>query len=540
MAKKAAKGAAAKKKRTVSGRRGKPGRKNNQGTDTRGVVGIVVFCIGFLALLCQFIPSDGGFLNRCMLVVRGLGGMLCLLLPVVLCWTGAVLVFFREKKWSTRTLILGSLIFLFVEAMFQLFRISGVNAALAADGVEANYGVFLVRSFTMSSLDCKGGGFIGALLAWPLYKALDVWGGMIVLIFATAIVLMAMTGFSFGGIGMRISEWIDDFRVDMQERREEKDALRDARQEEELERENALAIERQKRRQERLQKQKEEQEAAAKEAAEQEKRRQQEEEMRRAFEPEEPDQASEPPKTTRRKEKPTLTVVRPQEDERTDDRPVLTSRPPKRNAAPRKRREISDGAQLYIERDDEFTRAPVDEHAPTTPSRRNSFTMQEAESAFLYGMNGQPAYAKQRLSTADGKLCADRRIRSADGGLCADRRIRPADGGLYANRHIRSDDDGLYADRRIRSADDGLCADRRVQSADERRTDCRAGCVGGCLRRGRRRRGKLYHQCESGRRGQTHRRQLFPGSIRRRRRGRTRNARSERRIRRRRRAGDGG
>lgn len=70
MAKKAAKGAAAKKKRTVSGRRGKPGRKNNQGTDTRGVVGIVVFCIGFLALLCQFIPSDGGFLNRCMLVVR--------------------------------------------------------------------------------------------------------------------------------------------------------------------------------------------------------------------------------------------------------------------------------------------------------------------------------------------------------------------------------------------------------------------------------------------------------------------------------------
>lgn len=405
MAKKAAKGAAAKKKRTVSGRRGKPGRKNNQGTDTRGVVGIVVFCIGFLALLCQFIPSDGGFLNRCMLVVRGLGGMLCLLLPVVLCWTGAVLVFFREKKWSTRTLILGSLIFLFVEAMFQLFRISGVNAALAADGVEVNYGVFLVRSFTMSSLDCKGGGFIGALLAWPLYKALDVWGGMIVLIFATAIVLMAMTGFSFGGIGMRISEWIDDFRVDMQERREEKDALRDARQEEELERENALAIERQKRRQERLQKQKEEQEAAAKEAAEQEKRRQQEEEMRRAFEPEEPDQASEPPKTTRRKEKPTLTVVRPQEDERTDDRPVLTSRPPKRNAAPRKRREISDGAQLYIERDDEFTRAPVDEHAPTTPSRRNSFTMQEAESAFLYGMNGsQPtqsgAYQQQTASYA--------------------------------------------------------------------------------------------------------------------------------------------
>ena len=388
MAKKAAKGAAAKKKRTVSGKRGKPGRKTNQGTDVRGVVGIVVLCLGLLALFCQFIPSNGGFLNRCMLVVRGLGGILCLLLPVVICWAGAVLVFFNEKKLSVKTLVFSALIFMFVEAMFQLFRVSGVNAALAADGVEAGYGAFLVRSFSMSSLDCKGGGFLGALLAWPLYKAMDVWGGMIVLIFATAVVLMALTGFSFGGMGMRLSEWLDDFRVDMRERREEKDALRDARQEEELERENALALERQKRRQERLQKQKEEQEAAVKEAEELEKQRRQEEEMRKAFEPEEPEETPEPPKTARRKEKPTLTVMRPQEDERPSDTPVIMSRPPRKAAAPRKRREISASAQLYIERDDEFTRAPVDEHKPTTPSRRNNFTLQEAENAFLYGMNG--------------------------------------------------------------------------------------------------------------------------------------------------------
>ena len=388
MAKKAAKGAAAKKKRTVSGKRGKPGKKTNQGVDPRGVAGIAVLCLGLLALFCQFIPSNGGFLNRCMLIVRGLGGMLCLLLPVVVCWAGVVLVFFGEKKLSARTLILSSLIFLFVEAMFQLFRISGVNAALAADGAQASYGAFLARSFTMSSLDCKGGGLIGALLAWPLYKGLDIWGGMIVLIFATAIALMTLTGFSFGGIGMRISEWADDFRVEMRERREEKDALRDARQEEELERENALAIERQKRRQERLQKQKEEQEAAAREADEREKQRRRDEEIRQALEAETTEDAPKTDKTPRRKDKPTLTVMRRQDDEPPDDQPAITSRPPRKAAAPRKRRTISDSAQLYIERDDEFTRAPVDEHTPTTPSRRNSFTMQEAENAFLYGMNG--------------------------------------------------------------------------------------------------------------------------------------------------------
>ena len=399
MAKKAAKGAAAKKKRTVSGKRGKPGKKTNQGVDPRGVAGIAVLCLGLLALFCQFIPSNGGFLNRCMLIVRGLGGMLCLLLPVVVCWAGVVLVFFGERKLSARTLILSSLIFLFVEAMFQLFRISGVNAALAADGAQASYGAFLARSFTMSSLDCKGGGLIGALLAWPLYKGLDIWGGMIVLIFATAIALMTLTGFSFGGIGMRISEWADDFRVEMRERREEKDALRDARQEEELERENALAIERQKRRQERLQKQKEEQEAAAREADEREKQRRRDEEIRQALEAETTEDAPQTDKTPRRKDKPTLTVMRRQDDEPPDEQPAITSMPPRKAAAPRKRRTISDSAQLYIERDDEFTRAPVDEHTPTMPSRRNSFTMQEAENAFLYGMNGgQPTsgYAPQR------------------------------------------------------------------------------------------------------------------------------------------------
>lgn len=399
MAKKAAKGAAAKKKRTVSGKRGKPGKKTNQGVDPRGVAGIAVLCLGLLALFCQFIPSNGGFLNRCMLIVRGLGGMLCLLLPVVVCWAGVVLVFFGERKLSARTLILSSLIFLFVEAMFQLFRISGVNAALAADGAQASYGAFLARSFTMSSLDCKGGGLIGALLAWPLYKGLDIWGGMIVLIFATAIALMTLTGFSFGGIGMRISEWADDFRVEMRERREEKDALRDARQEEELERENALAIERQKRRQERLQKQKEEQEDAAREADEREKQRRRDEEIRQALEAETTEDAPQTDKTPRRKDKPTLTVMRRQDDEPPDEQPAITSMPPRKAAAPRKRRTISDSAQLYIERDDEFTRAPVDEHTPTMPSRRNSFTMQEAENAFLYGMNGgQPTggYAPRR------------------------------------------------------------------------------------------------------------------------------------------------
>ena len=155
MAKKAAKGAA-KKKRAVSGKRGRPGRgKQQKSADPRGIIGIAVFCLGLLALVCQFVPSNGGFLNRCMLTVRGLGGILCLLLPVVLCWAGVTLVFFGEKKLNTRTLIYSTLIFLFVETMFQLFNLSNVNAALAADNAQADSIMDNVLSFVEANTEAE-------------------------------------------------------------------------------------------------------------------------------------------------------------------------------------------------------------------------------------------------------------------------------------------------------------------------------------------------------------------------------------------------
>ncbi|MGN0775881.1 MAG: hypothetical protein ACI4MM_04295, partial [Candidatus Ventricola sp.] len=210
MAKKAAP-KSAKKKRKVNGKRGSPGRgKSRSGVDPRGVAGIVVLCVGLLALISQFIPSGGGLLNGVTMLTRGLGGTLCLLLPVVLCWAGVTLVFFSSGRLSARSMICGALVFLFVEALLQLFEIGTLTSAIFADGQTATYGTFLARSYRNAVLTCKGGGLIGALLAWPLYKALDVWGAVIVLIFASTIVLMVFTGVSFSGVGMYLSELLDD------------------------------------------------------------------------------------------------------------------------------------------------------------------------------------------------------------------------------------------------------------------------------------------------------------------------------------------
>ena len=388
MAKKAAsKGAT--KKRKVSGKRGKPGRTRDTGVDPRGVAGIVVLCVGLLALISQFIPSGGGLLNSATMMTRGLGGTLCLLLPVVLCWVGVTLVFFKSGRMSLKTMICGALMFVFVETLFQLFEIAAVTSAIFADGKQATYGAFLLRSYKNAALTCKGGGMIGALLAWPLYCALDVWGSVIVLIFACTIVLMVFTGVSFTGVGMYLSELLDDLRAAHEEHKEEQAALRESREEEALRREAEMAKQRELRRQERERQENEKQARLEREAqaaleAEREAALAQQEAM---------EQAEEKP-VRKRKAKPKLEVVPVQEP--MEDVPPIQTAAPRRAPTPRKHGAIREDMPLYIERDDEFARESIEDRIETVSRRRRaSFTIEEAENAFLYGMNSELAQPQQ-------------------------------------------------------------------------------------------------------------------------------------------------
>ena len=384
-----AKKAASKKKTTkrkVSGRRGTPARRKSAApVEVRGVIGIAVLCLGLLALACQFIPSGGGFLNQCVLLVRGLGGTLCLLLPLMVCWAGVTLVFFSSRRVSVRTMVCGALLFLFVETIFQLFQVNLITSALMADGKEAGYIGFLARSYQYDSYNCSGGGLIGALLAWPLYRALDVWGGVVVLVCACVMVLMVLTGVSFTSLGMSLSEWLDDWRVQRREKREEREALRSAREEKALEEERVLAEQRQQRRAEREKAERErlEREEAARRAAQEQAAAQQ-----AAQSAPDPAPQDEPP-AKGRKGRAKLTVIEPQAPDPSPE-PVFAGEeaPAPKRPAPARRTKRGSDAPLYIERSDEFERSGIDERQDVHERRRRpACTRQEAENEFLYGMN---------------------------------------------------------------------------------------------------------------------------------------------------------
>jgi len=401
MAKKAApKGAT--KKRKVSGKRGRASRTRDTGVDPRGVAGIVVLCVGLLALISQFIPSGGGLLNSATMMTRGLGGTLCLLLPVVMCWAGVTLVFFKSGRMSLKTMICGALLFVFVETLLQLFEVAAVTSAIFADGKSATYGAFLARSYKSAALTCRGGGMIGALLAWPMFCALDVWGSVIVLIFACTIVLMVFTGVSFTGVGMYLSELFDDLRAAHNEHKEERAALRESREEEALRREAEMARERENRRLER-------------ERLESEKQARLEQEALAALEKEREDalaqmQQREEEEKPARKRKATLKLEVLPAREPAQDLPPIQTAAPRRAPSPRVRSGIREDMPLYIERDEEFARDSI-EARPERSRRRANFTMEEAENAFLYGMNSEQAHMSKPQDEAPYTEHADEEVK---------------------------------------------------------------------------------------------------------------------------------
>ncbi len=410
MAKKAKSGSG-KQKRTVSGKRGSPSpqkKRAGMGTDLRGVIGIIVTCLGLLALASQFIKSNGGFLKGCNDLVRGLGGSLCLLLPIVVCAGGVALVFSRERQISGRTILCSALLFLFIEALLQLFQVDAICTTLLADGLPASYVNFLRRSYQASTQDwSKGGGLLGALLAWPLVQALDVWGSVVVLVFACVVVLIILTGVSTGRIGMVLSGWFEDVRETLNERREEKAALRAAHEEEELERQNELAERRQQKRAER-------------EQARQEAERQKLEQAERN------DEAAEKPESKPHRKKVdsnATTAGRIEQQvsqgfiEGVNSASVAQQRKPpadwQESSKPylRPMRTLSE-TPLYIERDDEFERYDIEEHQEKRTRRAansaladNKYDENQTENLHSVTFSGydQAAHtnpARQRTSTS--------------------------------------------------------------------------------------------------------------------------------------------
>ena len=176
-----------------------------------------VACFG-LALLMLYItvapPQAGTAMGAIRDVMRGLGGSANPVMALVLVWVGVLLVFSaRGKRVRVLNIIMNALLFLAVFTAVQLFS---ARTIIEQHMSITTFAYFVSKSYQYG----RGGGAIGALLAYPLYIYLGQWGGLIVTLVEALLCLMAT------GRAQKIYRWTarraDEGQHRVEQRRNEK------------------------------------------------------------------------------------------------------------------------------------------------------------------------------------------------------------------------------------------------------------------------------------------------------------------------------
>ncbi len=149
---------------------------------------LAVVCFGLAVLLIYLAtaqPQEATAMAAIRDVMRGIGGSVNPVLSLVLVWIGVLLVFSaRGRRVRMLNVIVNALLFLCLFTAVQLFSAGEIFEQRMTITSFAN---FVSQSYQYGA----GGGVIGALLAYPLFRfAGGAWGGLIVVLIVVLLCLL--------------------------------------------------------------------------------------------------------------------------------------------------------------------------------------------------------------------------------------------------------------------------------------------------------------------------------------------------------------
>ena len=188
-----------------------------------GVLGTLLVATGVLSIVSLFVGVDSAFFGSIRTAVVGLGGCLAFFLPVLLLWSGLLLIFSNGRKMSFRAFLLVSLIYLIALALLNLlsrigedgFFVDYCNARLKRSTGDVSFGGALNEAYRFCAAYGEPAGALGMLLAWPLHAVLGTVFGTIALCIALIAVVMWLFRFN---LSARLADWREAAAVRRQER----------------------------------------------------------------------------------------------------------------------------------------------------------------------------------------------------------------------------------------------------------------------------------------------------------------------------------
>ena len=184
------------------------------------IVGLVLISLGLLLFISAVTRLEGDIFRLLRLFAGGMAGTLGFLLPVVPVWGGVLLIMCTQRKPPLRPFLFSCLLVLLLCTTVTLLTyirsgtslMESIRAGVEADGIRGDsYPAFLVDAFEYGSGARRndgrsiGGGLLGMLLSWPLWKGLGNVFSSILTILASIASFLLLIRLDFRSIAARLS-----------------------------------------------------------------------------------------------------------------------------------------------------------------------------------------------------------------------------------------------------------------------------------------------------------------------------------------------
>ena len=160
-----------------------------------------------LALILEYIalisPTPGTLMGNIRDVMRGLGGDLSFALPLTLGYAGVLCLF--SAKGRRVSIVKAIIDLVMVLCIFAGFHVFFAERIIVERMTIMGFANFVSKSYRAA----QGGGAVGALLCWPMYRYLGVAGGFIAALLSVFLCLTA-TG--------RVTQWVSALSARTEER----------------------------------------------------------------------------------------------------------------------------------------------------------------------------------------------------------------------------------------------------------------------------------------------------------------------------------
>lgn len=159
---------------------------NSSSVPVKILSAVALFGVAILLVyICVASPQPGTSMGAIRNVLTGLGGSLAVALPAFLIWAGVLcLRSARGARINPLVVVCDALLFVCLFTAVHLFFAERIRAERMTIQGFAN---FVSKSYGYG----KGGGAVGALLAWPLYRNLGVAGGFLSVLLLSVLLLTA-------------------------------------------------------------------------------------------------------------------------------------------------------------------------------------------------------------------------------------------------------------------------------------------------------------------------------------------------------------